>query len=265
MSPELACSLSAAWAAVGSLLSSVGWIRDFALLKDDGCLSWRLALSRPQLKRFRLKERTCFLLFNEKVAALMLGLRVVAGLAILLTWGSLEIVAVCAPLLLLSYGWFVLRQHPLGVNGGDRMAALVFAALSLLFVESRVAVFSIPIFLGAQGALAYLTAGISKLSQERWRSGSNLRILAQAGWFDSQAFEFLDRRGLVPLASWAIILGQLCIPISLFCGPGLRGLFLLNGALFHLANRRFLGIGGFFFPWTATYPSLWFLAEFLRA
>ena len=262
MSPELACSLTAVWGALGALVSSVGWIRDFELLRDNGCLSWRLANLRPQMRRFRLKERTCYLLFNEKVTALMLGLKALAAAWILLSWGNLEIVAVCAPLLLLSYGWFVLRQHPLGINGGDRMAGLLFAALSLTWVES--AVFSIPVFLGAQGALAYLTAGLSKLSQKDWRSGRNLRVLAASGWLDSGVFRSIDQLGLVRLVSWSIILGQLCVPLSLVSGPELRGLFLLNGALFHLANRRLLGIGGFFFPWTATYPCLWFLAELLR-
>ena len=60
--------------------------------------------------------------------------------------------------------------------------------------------------------------------------------------------------------SWAVILFELLLPISLF-DQRLLIAALAIAALFHLANACLFGLNRFFWIWLAAYPSLlWFQA-----
>ena len=149
-------------------------------------------------------------------------------------------------------------------NGGsDRMSILILWCLLFTHIAPtpfwQAAAFG---YLAAQLTLSYFISGWVKLLNPEWRTGRALRdVFAFSAYPVSENLRSLsDRPALCWTMSWAVILFELLLPISLF-DQRLLIAALAIAALFHLANACLFGLNRFFWIWLAAYPSLlWFQA-----
>ena len=153
-------------------------------------------------------------------------------------------------------------------NGGsDRMSLLILWCLLLAQIAPsplwQIVAFA---YLAAQLTLSYFISGWVKLLNPEWRSGRALRDVFQFSAYpvSENLRAFSNRPTLCWTMSWAVILFELLLPLSLL-HQNLLIAALGIAALFHLANACLFGLNRFFWIWLAAYPSLlwfqWFIFE----
>ena len=157
---------------------------------------------------------------------------------------------------------FMLHRFQGPYNGGsDRMSILILWCL--LFAHIAPTPFWQTAALGylaAQLTLSYFVSGWVKLLNPEWRKGLALRDVFQFSAYpvSENLRGFSNRPALCWTMSWAVILFELLLPISLLDQRLLIGA-LIVAAIFHLANACLFGLNRFFWIWLAAYPSLlWF-------
>ncbi|WP_309614973.1 hypothetical protein [Salinibacterium sp.] len=116
-------------------------------------------------------------------------------------------------------------------------------------------------FIAAQALLSYFAAGISKISNARWREGSALHsVLNTATYGDVRAAALLTRRPWVgSLIGWSVIFVEIVFPITVVSPPGLLIALLFAGAMLHLGTVLLIGLDTFFWAFTATFPAIIFV------
>ncbi len=172
---------------------------------------------------------------------------------------------VCLALVIL--GLFILRRFQGPYNGGsDRMGLLILCCLYLLsFATSlrwREYAFG---YLALQTMLSYFMAGWVKIANPEWRQGRALQdVFRFSAYPVSDAIcQLAERPRLLWMASWAVMLFELCFPLTLFTQTTLI-IGLVLAAIFHLANVWLFGLNRFFWVWLASYPSiLWLQARII--
>ena len=151
------------------------------------------------------------------------------------------------------------QRFPIGAEGSDQVASLVFGALSLcMFLDDKaLAVRLAAIFICGQLCLAYLTSGVAKAVSRSWRNGSALTGIMSTDSYGSVLVYGLivDRKWLAVLLSLSIISYQLAAPFMFFSTPEIAPYFFAAGLLFHLSTAVFMGLGCFFWNFAAMYPS----------
>ncbi len=118
-------------------------------------------------------------------------------------------------------------------------------------------------YLAVQLVLSYFVSGWVKLRNPDWRSGRALSdVFAFSAYPASEELRGLsDRRRVLLLSSWAVILFEVAFPLAL-AHPAALGPALCVAALFHLSNACLFGLNRFFWAWIAAYPALvWFQAR----
>ena len=190
-------------------------------------------------------------------------LRILACLVLLTGLASLPALVVLAAISL-----FMLHRFQGPYNGGsDRMSILILWCLLLATIAPtpfwQAAALG---YLAAQLTLSYFVSGWVKLLNPEWRSGRALRDVFEFSAYPvSEGLRNLSTRpALCWTMSWAVILFELLLPISLI---DQRFLIAALGiaALFHLANAFLFGLNRFFWIWLAAYPSLLWFQQFVFA
>ncbi|MCJ8309163.1 MAG: HTTM domain-containing protein [Rhizobiaceae bacterium] len=190
-------------------------------------------------------------------------LRILACLALLSGLASIPALVTLALISLVMLHRF---QGP--YNGGsDRMSLLILWCLLLAQITPsplwQIVAFA---YLAAQLTLSYFISGWVKLLNPEWRSGRALRDVFQFSAYpvSENLRAFSNRPTLCWTMSWAVILFELLLPLSLL-HQNLLIAALGIAALFHLANACLFGLNRFFWIWLAAYPSLlwfqWFIFE----
>jgi hypothetical protein len=189
-------------------------------------------------------------LFLPRIA---LGLLLMAGFAT--PW-------IC--LALLIHALFILKRFDGPYNGGsDRMGLLILSCLCLVhFMPSlrlSEAAFG---YLALQVLLSYCIAGWVKITNPEWRTGRASRdVLLFSAYPASESFRAgADWPRSMCLASWAVMLFELLLPLALLSSQALV-LGLTLAALFHFVNACLFGLNRFFWFWLAAYPSLFWLQQ----
>jgi len=177
--------------------------------------------------------------------------------------GRVALVALAA-----GYGAARWRRR-LGGDGGEQMSALVLLALLLavLPAPSTTRAWAAVVLVAAQAALAYLTAGVAKVASPAWRTGTALPgILATYTHGDARTAGLLTRIPLLGLAGgWAVVLYE-CTFVVLVLGPRDVALAVLAvGLVFHLACAVLMGLSGFVWAFTATYPCVLLAGDAVRS
>ncbi len=160
----------------------------------------------------------------------------------------------------------ILRRFQGPYNGGsDRMGLLALWCLTLAHVlptqKGRELAFA---YLGAQLVLSYVIAGWVKIVSPDWRRG---RALAEVFAFSTYPVSeglraWADRPRLLLVMSWAVMLFEIALPLTLLSQPSLM-VGLAIAAAFHLANACLFGLNRFFWTWLAVYPALiWLQGRF---
>ncbi len=164
--------------------------------------------------------------------------------------------------LLLVTGILILHRFDGPYNGGsDRMGLLLlsmlFLARTLPSAHARELALG---YLAMQVILSYFISGWVKVINPDWRSGQALSdVLAFSAYPVSEALRrWSGELYWLRIASWAVILLELLLPLAML-SRNLLAVMLLLSAGFHLANACVFGLNRFVWVWIATYPSLFWL------
>jgi hypothetical protein len=113
--------------------------------------------------------------------------------------------------------------------------------------------------------LSYFVAGAAKLAQKKWRRGLALQeillhsnAVRKVAWIQILA----EKRNIIFLASWAVVLFEISFPLVLLNGRWAM-FYLLIGVFFHFANFLIFGLNRFFWAWLAAYPAVLLMAQTL--
>jgi hypothetical protein len=239
------------------LISSVEWVRNLDLFREDGLLSWRI-LSLRQGLIYR-SDRVRWL-FGQRSIACVLGVRIVAAIAvILLTSTFLQCVAL---LVIITSSWFIEERSWLGGDGSDQMGqiasigALLMAA-GLAFNQLALS-FSGTLLIGGQLIISYFFAGVSKLFSPEWRHGRALVGAMGTHSYGHSHAAYLFSRSFIVSAGlcWLVIIGETLFPLAIFAPHEVFLCILAAFFLFHLSHAYFMGLNTFVLAFAAAYPSV---------
>ncbi|HEY7494630.1 MAG TPA: hypothetical protein VIH59_26460 [Candidatus Tectomicrobia bacterium] len=151
-------------------------------------------------------------------------------------------------------------RRTIGGDGAEQLTIIVLiAALAALVPtprEERLAYAAI--FVAAQAALAYVTAGLSKLVSPVWRNGTALpAILATAGHGQAWAARTLQDCPKISIGlTWGVIILEILFPVLLLGPRPLAVATLGAGLAFHIGCAVLMGLNSFVWAFPATYPCL---------
>lgn len=237
-------------------ISTLEWVANAGLFGSDGLLSWRVlglrqgrSIRSPLLRKL-LWERSMTWLLALRLAAT--GLLVASGRPALVC-ASLVVVVVTS--------WALTLRCWLGSDGADQMGQTVAIGGLLvaagLLVGSDLTSFAGAVLIAGQLTLAYVTAGISKLTSPEWRSGQALvGIMSTYAYGHPTAARVVGSSGWIPRSlCWLVITAETAFPLALVASrPALITLLTVLLAL-HLANGALMGLNLFTWAFVAAYPS----------
>jgi hypothetical protein len=252
-------------AAVGVAVSCLEILRFPRPLKADGLMSWEVSrlrigfFVRPGveglLSRAFSYPSTLALVGARLAAAATLAAGVAGGWATALVW----VVAVT------GIG-FSLRC-PFGLDGADQLYTLIFCGLAV----ARSAGGETPQrlflwWLAAHVAVAYLTSGLAKLYSHTWRSGAAIPgVFGTAMYGNPAVGAWLKRRPRLSRAmAFAVIAGEIALPLCLVAPPSAALILLGCGVVFHLSTAVLMGLNSFLWAFVATYPALLYAGSSVR-
>lgn len=188
---------------------------------------------------------------NERI---LFFLRAVLSLLLMIGFGAPW---VCLALAVL--GLLILHRFQGPYNGGsDRMGLLILCCLcAVSFIPDPQWQEYIFGYLALQLVLSYFISGWVKIVNPEWRSGRALQDVFRFSAYpvSENTRRLADRPRLLRLASWGVMLFELCFPLALFAQETLI-IALITAAVFHLANAWLFGLNRFFWIWLASYPSI---------
>ncbi|TGY77170.1 hypothetical protein [Cellulomonas shaoxiangyii] len=243
---------------MGIALTALEYLARPGQLGDKGLLSWDVERTRMKAAS-RRRADALNVLAKPPGIHVIFALRLLAAL-VLLNPASPARARTIAVGYLSATTYALHYRIRYGTDGTDHMTLLTYASLfvaRVLPADERVRQ-AVAWFLAGQTTLSYLAAGLAKAAGPSWRTG-----LAMPGIFrtkvygDRRVYELLkDRRALSTVAGWAVIAGEVVLPLVLVApkasGWGLLGL----GASFHLGNAAFMGLNRFVWAFVGTYPAV---------
>lgn len=149
-------------------------------------------------------------------------------------------------------------------NGGsDHLLMIVLSAVLIGRVgdASPVVVRVAVVWIGVQALLSYTIAGLAKLRDAQWRSGTALPVLLAipAYGVPTPIQALLQRPGVARAATWGVLVFECGFPLVLL-GPRAAAVGIVVAAVFHVANAWVLGLNRFLLTWAATWPALVYVA-----
>jgi hypothetical protein len=255
--PDAVFRASALVLGIGQVVTSLEylWIRsEFA---DGGLYAWSvLRLSRP--RRHPAMETLRDALFGRAGVMALLGLRLLLAVILVLfasvAWLATMAVVALAVLLLA----FNIRV-PWGRDGADNVALHVTLGLAAYALARAFDAPSLGLYyVAAYAGLAYVTSGVTKLSDTAWRSGDALGWVVNLQVFGAPwAVAFLaPRPRLRQVLSWSVMLAEVGAPLAvLLPAPGIA-LVLVAGFAFHATTAVCMGLNLFVWSFLATYPAV---------
>lgn len=225
---------------------------------------WRWSLLRAEQRALPWPLRPLFALLSPAPNfTVLLALRLLAALML----GVGQVLWV-APVLLLSQVAIGLRFRGTFNGGSDTMSVVVLLGLSIAAVAptSPLALKAGLLYIAVQTTLSYFVAGIGKLKNAEWRTGT-----APASFFSSERYGaplWLRRSlsaGRCPLfLGWCVLVFECGAPLA-WSSPRLCAAFVAAGLAFHLGTWLLFGLNRFVWIWTAAYPALLAASQLLNA
>jgi hypothetical protein len=251
---------TAALLAVAVTLSTLEDLARYAVFRDDGLMSWKVA----RLGRRGTAHGAWSAIADAFLAFPRYRWLLIARL------GMTAAVFIAPPALRATLFFMVaaslaadLVRCPFGHSGAHQMMICVSAALGFGYAapDGHVVAHISLWFIALQVVVAYVTSGWAKLLSAPWRSGRALTgIMGTAIYGHPRVHALLARRPRVAwLASWATILFESSFFIVLITGRfEVTAGFLAVSGLFHLTVAMVMGLNLFFWSFVATYPALLF-------
>jgi len=163
----------------------------------------------------------------------------------------------------------MVRHGAYGSEGADHVLLIVLAALLTYYLApSPLARRGVMWFIAAETMLAYITAGVVKARNHRWRQGTALTHILSTNLFKCPLFleVFAERQKLNRALCRSVIVFECAAPLLVLLGPAGCLVFIVMGVVFHLSIAAAQGLNLFVFAFFATYPALLFTsADFARA
>ena len=188
--------------------------------------------------------------------------RIVCSVGLITPFQSNLLYGSYASIILLS-SLFLAYQIRYGKDGSNQISFIILAGLAFTFLLPVSSPFQ-PVglyFIAAQALFSYFAAGISKISNAKWREGSALKsILNTATYGHFKAAAALNRRPWVGgFVGWSVIIVEIVFPVALVSPPGVLITLLFAGAMLHLGTAVLIGLDTFFWAFTATFPAIIFV------
>lgn len=256
--------LAAARIALGLwlMLASVHWIAAASIFGPDGALPWTRIPGRPVLRTLRRH-------MSPRRLRTWMVLQCALAVILLLT-PSPSLTITCLLLALISHGGFILISGDHAASGADKIGLIVLAGtltgmVGLSLGDAQL-VLAGCLVSGGQLLLCYMTAGVSKLRQPAWRSGTELAgVMRHAVWGAPWAARLMQRRGVARAVSWLLMLGEALFPLALFASELVLVAALAAMLAFHIATAIVMRLT--LFPWAfaAAYPAVLLLGHVVRS
>jgi hypothetical protein len=252
--------------AIGVLIDTLEQIFSGREYKPDGIFAWGWLRTSRMFARRLTPRRLLDLIFNPPLLQALFYLRAARALLLIAVPLTAWISGAALLLTFVIGSLLNLRNSPYGVEAHNRLSLVIIGALLL----QRAAPDSVLVtsaclwFVALQACLSYVTAGVAKLRNQGWRSGSGLVSVATAttlGVPPRVARLLREHQRLAGLLTRFTILMECAFPLLLVLPAPLGFVFIAWGLLFHLAIARLLGLNKFFWAWVATYPALLFAVQ----
>ena len=255
--PDHVFRASAMLLGVGQVVTTLEYLWIRSEFGDGGVYAWSvLRLARP--RRHPTMEKLRDALFGRAGMVALLGLRLLLAVTLVLfasvAWlATLALVALAAELLAFNV------RVPWGMDGADNVfvhvtLGLAAYALARLFDAPSVGLY----YIAAYAGLAYVTSGVTKLSDAAWRSGVALGWVVNLQVFGTRwAVGFLaPRPRLRQVLSWSIMLAEVSAPLAVLLPAHGIALVLVAGLAFHATMAVCMGLNTFVWAFLATYPAV---------
>jgi hypothetical protein len=244
--------------AIGTVIASLEMLVVHRIFQDEGLLSWRL--HRLTLTNTALLIRRSGLehVFKYPQVLALVGLRAAVGMSVVLSVFTKSSTTV--PITLLSVLTLLLTlRSPAGNDGSDQMASVVLASSALgELVGTDFAKSATLLFIAAESALAYATAGFLKVPLGGWRDGTFvLDVLRTASFGNKRVLKlFEDLPLLAVVFGLGVVLGDSAIAFASVLPPYLSAILLVYGVALHIGIALILGLNNFVWSFVAAYPAI---------
>jgi hypothetical protein len=244
------------------LISTLEWVRNLGLFREDGLLSWRILSLRPGLI-FRGERAQS--LFWDRSVLWVLGARTAAAVGLVAASGPLW---QCATLLVLvATAWFLTKRTWLGEDGADQMGQLV--SIGALLMAAGLALgqtalsFAGALLIAGQLAISYFFAGFSKLLSAEWRRGQAVvGVMGTHSYGHTLGARFAGGSAVLSIGFCWLVFGlETLFPLMLLLPHDLFLVALAVFFLFHLGTAYFMGLNTFVWAFAAAYPAAILLNE----
>jgi hypothetical protein len=255
--PDSVFRASAMLLGVGQVVATLEYLWIRSEFGDGGVYAWSvLRFARP--RRRPAMENLRDALFGRAGVMALLGLRLLLAVTLVLfasvAWvATIAVVALAGVLLTFNV------RVPWGMDGADNVAlhvtlGLAAYALARVFDAPSVGLY----YIAAYAGLAYVTSGVTKLSDAAWRSGVALGWVLNLQVFGAPwAVEFLaPRPRLRQVLSWSVMLAEVSAPLAVLLPAHGIALVLVAGLAFHVTTAVCMGLNLFVWSFLATYPAV---------
>jgi hypothetical protein len=258
MTAEQALSLSARLAALTILVSSLEYLANPGVLRDDGLMNWSVGRLRILTFSAGWSGAVFDALLRYPNVLVLLVLRVILSAAIVAgpaPW------TLAPPILLGLYALTFLansRSH-YGHDGADQLAGFVMLGIGASsLVPTPLSRTACLLFFTFQACLAYATAGWCKLPLRGWRDGSYLAAILTTRIYGMPPLgRFLSAYPtLAKLASRGLLTWECAFPLVLVLPAPIAFGILALGVAFHVMNAFVMGLNCFVWSFLAIYPAV---------
>lgn len=272
LTTEMTVNLILLISSIGLLISTLEDLHNFHVFEAQGLLSWTIIRYSKKSMHTHPFWLALSFMFKESIFKAFLWARWLACLVlildVMLDLGPVAIKPISVTIvfmvtLLLNF------RTVYGQDGAHQMNLIIYLALFCYFIlpqGSFGSVFCV-LFIAVQSIVSYVISGIFKLKGESWRKGQAIYgIMSTRIYGNRKPGYFLEKRPwLGLLGCWFVISFESLFFLTAFGNGLIMLLFLGLGVLFHLLNAYLMGLNGFFYAFTATYPAILFLNQFLQS
>jgi hypothetical protein len=152
--------------------------------------------------------------------------------------------------------------------GGDgaiqmTLIALIACSLALLIGDRTSGRTAVLFFVGGQGLLAYMAAGVAKIVSQEWRREDVVSKIASTVAYGSgpaaRVIAFVPGSGRALTVS--VIVFETAMPFSILFPVDVTVAFLVIALLFHIGCAVVMGLNDFVWAFAATFPGILYISS----
>ncbi|MDP9025125.1 MAG: hypothetical protein M3N13_07120 [Candidatus Eremiobacteraeota bacterium] len=251
--------------AVWCLLTTLEWLANLFLFRDDALLSW--SVLRLRSGHAHHGEVGTFV-FSQHGIRIALTLRFVA--AVMLVVNPVTLLSVAALGIIAVTNWLLIERSWIGADGSDQMGQIVTAGALLsafgVAVNDHYVVLAGMVLIAGQLTLAFAVAGIAKIVSRTWRSGSAIRLIMDTHTYGHPLATrlFGVNPGFSLVVCWTVMLGEIAFPVALFMPKPVLITALVFMCLFQIGNAYFMGLNTFVWSFASAYPATYIVNTAIR-